>query len=90
MSGPTKIDICAGCTIKCDGSGRASITLVNDHGKDCHISDLNLPNPKPKGPYTVPAHGSLTIEFDCIPGKRYPYSPDCCGKTEGNPVIIVQ
>jgi hypothetical protein len=90
----THIKICDGGTVKAE-NGKAKIILQNDHDKECNVSDLNLPNANPPGPYKVGKKNgsnpgqSKEITFDGIPGKQYPYSADCC-KNLGNPVIIVQ
>ena len=86
-------DICAGGTVQA-GTAKTSITFLNHHSTACHISNLNLPNADPAPPYTIPAKqgstpGELTICFTPTAGD-YPYSPDCCGKRETQPVIKIQ
>jgi hypothetical protein len=90
---PIQIDICSGGNAPA-GTATICITLNNHHPVDCHVSNLNLPNANPAPPYTVAARqnstpGTLTIHFTPI-ANSYPYSPDCCGPKETQPVIKIQ
>jgi hypothetical protein len=90
----TPIPICKGGSVK-SSNGQAKIVLLNDHDHDCNVN-LKLPHANPPGPYGVPKKSgtnpghSKEITFSAKPGDRYEYTADCCGKSEGNPVIIVQ